>query len=43
MLLRSGKQPADDWPAVLRAAYDQFAEALARHRAAPAAAEENAA
>ena len=41
MLLRSGKQPADDWPAVLRAAYDQFAEALARHRAAPAAAEQD--
>ncbi|MBK7673870.1 MAG: Hpt domain-containing protein [Candidatus Accumulibacter sp.] len=37
MLLRAGGQPAGDWPAVLRAAHVQFAEALAQHRAAVAA------
>jgi CheY-like chemotaxis protein len=34
MLLRAGREPAGDWPAVLRAAHGQFAEALAQHRAA---------
>jgi signal transduction histidine kinase/DNA-binding response OmpR family regulator len=36
MLLRAGREPAGDWPAVLRAAHAQFAEALAQHRAAVA-------
>ena len=43
MLLRAGGEPAGNWPGVLRAAHDQFAEALARHRAAATAAGEKAA
>ncbi|MCM8638234.1 ATP-binding protein [Accumulibacter sp.] len=43
MLLRAGSEPAGDWPAVLRAAHQQFAEALAQHRAAATAAGEKAA
>ncbi|MBO3707073.1 MAG: response regulator [Candidatus Accumulibacter sp.] len=43
MLLRAGREPAGDWPAVLRAAHAQFAEALAQHRAAVTAAGEKAA
>ncbi|MBL8373182.1 MAG: response regulator [Candidatus Accumulibacter sp.] len=35
-LLRAGSEPAADWPAVLRHAFDEFAAALARHRAAAA-------
>ncbi|MCM8638235.1 ATP-binding protein [Accumulibacter sp.] len=38
MLLRAGGEPAGDWPALLRAAHEQFAEALAQHRAAATAA-----
>ncbi len=34
MRLRSGELPATDWPQALRGAYDEFASALARHRAA---------
>jgi HPt (histidine-containing phosphotransfer) domain-containing protein len=34
MLLRAGREPAGDWPAVLRRSYDDFTQALARHRAA---------
>jgi HPt (histidine-containing phosphotransfer) domain-containing protein len=34
LLLRAGKAPASDWPAVLRRSYDDFTQALARHRAA---------
>ena len=36
MLLRAGSTPAADWPARIRCAYDEFAVALARHRAATA-------
>ena len=35
-LLRAGNEPATDWPLVLRRSFDEFAEALARHRAAAA-------
>ena len=33
MLLRAGNEPAADWPTVLRRSYDDFTQALARHRA----------
>ena len=32
MLLRAGHEPAADWPTMLRRSYDDFTQALARHR-----------
>ncbi|KFB77090.1 Hpt domain-containing protein [Candidatus Accumulibacter cognatus] len=34
MRLRAGELPGTDWPQALRGAYDDFASALTRHRAA---------